>query len=50
MNIIISYLFNGMVESKYMLGTTRATDVMNIIVFMVRFQLVSMKATHYAEL
>lgn len=50
MNSITSSLFDGMVESKYMLGTTGATDVMDIIVFMVRFQLVSMKATHYAEL
>lgn len=50
MNSIMSYLFEGTVDSKHMLGTTRAKDVMNIIVFTVRFQLVSMKAAHYAEL
>lgn len=50
MNNITSYLFDGMMESKHMLGTTRAMDVMNIIVFMVYFQLVSIKTTHYAEL
>lgn len=31
MNSITSYLFDGTVESKNMLGTTRATDAMNII-------------------
>lgn len=30
--------------------TIRAMDVMNIIVFAVHFQLVAMKAAHYAEL
>lgn len=50
MRNITSYLFDSMVESKYILGTTRVIDVMNIIVFMVCFQLVSIKATHYAEL
>lgn len=49
-NNITSYLFDGMVESKYMFGTARAIDVMNIIVFMVCFQLVPMKDTHYVEL
>lgn len=52
MNNVTSYLFDGMMESKYMLRsrTTRAIYVMKIIIFMVRFQLVSVKVAHYAEL
>ena len=41
---------SNMLERTYMLGTTKAVHVMNIIVFVVRFQLLSMKAAHYAEL
>lgn len=37
-------------QSTYWEPPERWMDVMNIIVFMVRFQLVSMKASHYAEL
>ncbi len=50
MKNIAFYLLDGIVESKCMLGNTSAIDVMNIIVSMVRFQLASMKATHYAVL
>lgn len=50
MKHITSYLFDYARESKYMLGATTAEDVMRIIVFIFYFQVVSIKAAHYAEL
>lgn len=44
MNSITSYLFDGAPESKNTLGTTRATDAMNIISPCSAFNSFSMKA------
>lgn len=44
MNSITSYLFDGALESKNTLGTTRATDAMNIISPCSAFNSFSLKA------